>query len=314
MEQPAYVRRLLEQKYLLIVGLIVAIVAGLFAGFTIQNGQLVSRTVQTYMASSTVMLNSPNTSIYQVQIPAVTEQVPVTEATPTTQELIVSPAAPVDLTNSAILLAYQAASDQIRAEVEAQIGPLQEGEGITAVRRTTQPSGDETFPGRLQLPILDIAGIAESKDRAELIAATTTTVFTAYVTQQQTDLGVAEANRLVLDEINAPVAGEGTGSNPAIPIIVVGIGVFLLFIALALIIGAIRDRRRARRAYESGDASETDEVVEPEEGSLLDEDVTDDEPESETRPATTGPFVRRRVRSAAPVESPAEVPVPTHTS
>lgn len=311
MEQPTYVRRLLEQKYLLIVGLIIAVLAGLVAGFTIQNGQLVSRTVQTYSASSTVMLSSPTPTDFQVQIPAVTEAIPEGQ---TAQSLIVQQPTPVDLTNSAILLAYQASSDQIRDEVEAQIGPLEVGEAISAVRRTTQPSGDETFPGRLELPIIDIVGVAESTARAELIAATATSVFQDYVAQQQVDLGVAEDVRLQLDELNVPVAGEGTGSNPAIPIIVVGVGVFLLFIALALIIGAIRDRRRARRAADTATV-EADEPIAPEDELLdVDELLTDADEEPERVPATSGPFVRRRVRAAAPAEAPAEAPVPSHTS
>jgi hypothetical protein len=310
MEQPVYVRRLLEQKWLLIVGLIIAVIAGLVAGFTIQNGQIVSRTVQTYTASSTVLLTSSNPTYFVTQIPAVTTEVPVGTA-PTSQPMIVTPGQVIDPTGSAIILAYIASSDMITQAVVDQIGPLADGEMITAVRRTTQPSGDETFPGRLQLPIIDIAGVAESPARAELISSTATAAFTDYVAQQQVDQNVADADRLALDELNAPVAGEGVGSNPAIPIIVVAVGVLLVFIALALIIGAVRDRRRARAAAAPAEASDEPELPDDPDDSIG--SLVDDEPSMEGVTVPAGPFVRRRVRSAAPAELPVEVPTPTHS-
>ena len=132
------------------------------------------------------------------------------------------------------------------------------------MRRTTQPAGDEQFGGRLQLPIIAIVGMSTSAASAELIAAEATTAFNDLVVAQQDEWGVAPDIRLTLEELNAPVAADPEGGNPAIPVIVVTVGIFLLFIALALIIEATRDRRRRAAADEDGpdaDASAPDEAA-----------------------------------------------------
>lgn len=257
MDQPVYLRRLIEQKYILIVGALIALVAGFYAGFSVVDGKVVSRADKTYAASATLLLMAPQPDYFQVQIPAETETVPVVtdaEGNPVQQDLIVTKteARPINLADSAIIQAYMASSDEIADAVALEIGAFEDGEAITAVRRTTQPNGDERFGGRLELPILEIAGTSTSPERAELIATKATEAFRAMVAQRQREWGVAEDNRIVLNELNAPVAEEVDGSNPAIPSIVVGFGVFLLFVALALIVGSTREHLRKRRSSPRG--------------------------------------------------------------
>lgn len=258
MNQPVYLRRLLRQKILLIVGVVVAIAAGLLAGFTIQNGEVVPRADRTYMASATILLTSPSPDYFQVRIPGVAQALPqATDEAAAQQELIVSEPQGVDLASNAIILAYLASSDLITDEVAAAVGGLGDNESIIAVSRTTQPSGDETFPGRLQLPLIQVGATAMSPARSERLATEATAAFEALVQQQQQENGIPEDIRLQLDVLNAPVAGEGQGSNPAIPVVVVAFGVFLLFIAAALIVEGIRERGR-RRSRDDGDADDSD--------------------------------------------------------
>lgn len=268
MEQPTYLRRLLNQKVLLIIGFVVAVAAGLLAGFTVEDGQIEPRADRSYMASSTVLLTSPQPDYFQVEIPGETTALPQSDD-PEAQEVVVQDPTPINLSDSAIILAYMASSDEVAAEVAARIGDFEDGEGISAVRRTTQPAGDEQFGGRLTLPIIDIVGVATSAERAEEIAAEATTVFGEMVLAQQEEWGVAEDIRLSLDELNAPVAGDPEGGNPAIPVVVVTVGVFLLFIALALIIEAVRDRRRGRAGSVEDDMNDSVDV---------DDDPSDAEP------------------------------------
>lgn len=251
MERPTYLRRLLRQKILLIVGAVVAVVAGLLAGFTIVDGQIETRVVRSYTASATVLLSAPDPTYYQVEIPGSVQTLPPVDPAAPVQQTIQQAPVPIDLSNSAIILAYIASSDQVIDGVAAKVGGLEDGDSITAVRRTTQPAGDERFGGRLSLPVVDIVGVSTSPERAERLANEATTVFGDLVTKQQSDEGVPEDVRLVLNELNKPVADEGEGSNPAIPIVVVAVGVFLLFVALALIVEAVRERRRD--GAESGD-------------------------------------------------------------
>lgn len=253
MEQPTYVRRLLKQKVLLIIGIVVSIACGLLAGFTVVDGQVQSRVVKTFTASSTVLLTTPDPDILQTQIPGVAETIP-TDGSGQPQEIVVREPTPLNLSESAIILAYLASSDEVLDAVAASIGGFEDGDAVTAVRRTTQPAGDERFGGRLTLPIIDITGVSTSAERAELIAAEATIAFNDLVVARQNEWEVPEDIRLTLDELNAPTADEGEGSNPAIPVIVVTAGVFLLFIALALLIEAIRDRRR-RPGDDDGDTT-----------------------------------------------------------
>lgn len=276
MEKPKYLERLLRQKVLLIVGLIVAVVAGILAGFTIHDGAVTTRVQKAYSASSTVLLSSPQPTYFQVEIPGAAQALPQPNADGTTpaQELIVEDATPLDLADTAIILAYIASSDEVAEGVQESVGVFEDGEGITAVRRTTQPAGDERFGGRLSLPIIDIVATATSPVRAELIADEALDVFADLVQEQQREWGVSEEIRLELDVLNAPVADTGEGSNPAIPVIVVAMGVFIFFIALALILDGILDRRRRRTdAASEGDAAGEDAASD---GAAAAEDAADE--------------------------------------
>lgn len=304
MEQPTYLRRLLNQKILLAIGFVVAIVAGLLAGFTVDDGAVELRTQRTYTASATVLLSSPQPDYFQTEIPGSTEALPLPQEGQPTQELIVQEATPINLSDTAIILAYLAASDEVSEAVEQNLGGFETGESVTAVQRTTQPPGDETFGGRLSLPIINIVGVSTSAERSELISAEAQSVFAELIAERQDEWGVAEDIRLTLDELNAPVADEGQGSNPAIPIIVVAFGVFLLFIALALIIEAVRDRRRRADTDDDDVDGDADDDDHPQ--GLITSDVEDadaDAAERTTAPddlAPAGRSRRRRKSAAAP--------------
>ena len=69
METPKYLQTLWSYKWLLAFGLIVAIIAAFFAGFTITNGQVESRAVKTFSAGTTVLVTSPSDTLYQAQVP-----------------------------------------------------------------------------------------------------------------------------------------------------------------------------------------------------------------------------------------------------
>jgi hypothetical protein len=306
MQQPTYLRRLLNQKVLLIIGFVVALVAGLIAGFTITDGQIEPRATRTFMASTTVLLTAPQNDLFQTEIPGTAQVIPEGTDPSTVQE--VSAPIPVDLTNSAILLAYLASSDEIVDATAAAVGGFEDGDAVTAVRRTTQPGGDEAFGGRLQLPIIAIVGTSTSAARAELIAAEATNAFSDLVVAQQDEWGIAEDIRLTLDELNAPVAGEPEGGNPAIPVIVVTVGIFLLFIALALIIEALRDRRR-RTGADADDTTDDDGAASPDDAADA-PDAADDELVFADAESTRRRKARRRSASSEdePVDDDELVP------
>jgi hypothetical protein len=266
METPKYLQTLWNYKWLLAFGLVVAIVAAFFAGFTITNGQIESRAVKSYTAGTRVLVTSPTDTLYQAQIPAQ----PIEEG--------VSPPEPLDLSAATQIYAYIVSGARIRGEVEAGVGTLdEETETITAIRRTTQPAGDERFPGSLKLPVLEIVGTAATPERAEEISASATDVFLGYVEAEQTEQQIAPENRVELEVLAEGTAVEGETSNPAIPIVITGFAVFLAFVALAFVFAAIGSRRAKRAASRRGAQDASPDRSEPE------------EPEPSEPDAATGP-------------------------
>ena len=136
METPKYLQTLWSYKWLLAFGLIVGIVAAFFAGFSITNGQIESRAVKTFSAGTTVLVTSPTDTLYQAQVPGQ----PVDPTITAPQQL--------DLAGAAQIYAYIVAGQTIEDQVVAEVGSLdEETESITAIRRTTQPAGDERSGG-----------------------------------------------------------------------------------------------------------------------------------------------------------------------
>lgn len=249
METPGYATVLWRYKWLLVFGALVAAAAAFFAGFTLSNGQVVSRAVQTWNATTTMLVTSPSDTIYQAEIPGV----PVEEG--------VSEPVANDLSNAAMVYAYVIASDEIQAAVEATIGPLDdETESISAVRRTTQPVGDEKFPGRYDLPVLEAIGTAATPERAELISQTAANAFVTDLTARQDARGLDPNVRVQVEVLGLNDAVEGESSNPAIPIVVTFFGVFLAFVVIAFIIAGIRSGIARRRASNQEVYDDEDDV------------------------------------------------------
>jgi len=248
METPKYLQVLWNYKWVLAFGALVAAVAAFFAGFAIVEGQVVSRAQQTWTAATTMLLTSESDRLYQSQVPGV----PIEQGTSDPQV--------IDMASTALVYAYILSSDMIQDTVEAEIGPLDpDTESITALRRTTQPTGDERFPGRYDLPVLEAVGTAATDARAEEISRAAAAAFTAYVVAQQDAQEIAPELRVLIEPLGASDAVEGDSSNPAIPVVVTFVGVFLAFVVLVFIIAGLRSRsarRKAARAKTAGDSAE----------------------------------------------------------
>ncbi|MFK4808267.1 hypothetical protein ACI3KX_20570 [Microbacterium sp. ZW CA_36] len=278
METPKYLQVLWNYKWVLAFGALVAAVAAFFAGFAIVEGQVVSRAQQTWTAATTMLLTSESDRLYQSQVPGV----PIEQGTSDPQV--------IDMSSTALVYAYILSSDMIQDTVEAEIGPLDdETESITALRRTTQPTGDERFPGRYDLPVLEAVGTAETAPRAEEISRAAATAFTAYVVAQQDAQEIAPELRVLIEPLGASDAVEGDSSNPAIPVVVTFVGVFLAFVVLVFIIAGLRSRsarRKAARTKAAGDAA-----AEPASGTDAEPGVAATEPTGIALDAEVGELV-----------------------
>lgn len=229
---PTYLKVLWRYKWLLTAGFVVAIVTGIFAGYSIGPAGLQSRTVSAYTASNTLLITSAQDTLYQAEVPA--QEIPEGHTAPQS----------IDLSNTTVIYAYIIAGSGLRDRVTSQIGPIDpETESISAVRRTTQPSGDERFPGNLRIPVLDVVATAATPERAELLARVTTESFLAHVTEEQDKRGLDAADRVQVNVINAGPAVESDQSNPNIPVVFTAFGIMVAVIALVFAIDAFRTSR-----------------------------------------------------------------------
>jgi capsular polysaccharide biosynthesis protein len=219
-----------RHKLLLVVGILLAILAAFATAFRVETGTLAPRTIAEYQAPTQLLVSDP-TSVFS------------TKSAPQNVVEGQTPAAARDLSSATVVYAYLVSSGAIRDQVEAQIGKLGDKESISASQRTTQPTST-TNTGTYRLPILEIVGQAASKDRAEEISRTAASVFQTFASAQQDASGVPADTRVQLQVIREGEAAPADGTNPALPIVAVGVGVLLAFIALIFAV----DNARATRA------------------------------------------------------------------
>ncbi|MBF0672930.1 MAG: hypothetical protein IR160_10140 [Salinibacterium sp.] len=226
---------LFRHKILLALGILVSLGAALFSGFTLEKGTFDLRADQEYSASTTVMLQTPRQSIFSSEIPPR----PLIEGQ--------TPGDSRSLADTAVIYAYLISSDGIRDLVEQQLGPLSSDETISGVQRTTQPDGSERFPGDYKLPIVDVLGTSSSPARAEAISTAGAELFKQYATAQQDAQAIPPSDRVIFETLRTEEAEVLEGSSPYLPMVAVGVGVFLAFVVFILIVdNAGRNRREAR--------------------------------------------------------------------
>jgi hypothetical protein len=226
-----------RHKVLMFFGVVIAVAAALFTAFKIETGSLWEsgtlepRTQIEYRASTHLLVSDPVSVFSSRNAPQV---VPDGSTAATAR----------DLASLTVVYAYLAASDELLAQVEDQIGPLGRDESLTAQQRTTQPTA-QTNTGTYRLPILDIMGTSPDPQRAEEISRTAATLFREFATAQQDAAGVAPESRVQLPVIDQREAQPIDGTNPALPVVAVGLGVFLGFLALIFAVDNAQAGRRA---------------------------------------------------------------------
>jgi len=219
-----------RHRVLLIIGIAAALVAALFTAFKLETGSFTPRTQVEYRASTNILVSDP-VSVFSSR--NASQVVPDGTTAATAR----------DLSSMAVVYAYLASSDELLAQVEEQVGPLGPNEELTAAQRTTQPNVD-TNTGTYRLPILDIMGTAPDPARAEEISRTAATVFQAFATAQQDAAGVPAESRVQLPVIDERPAEAIDGTNPALPVAAVLLGVLLAFVALIFAVDNAQSGRR----------------------------------------------------------------------
>lgn len=226
-----------RHKALMVLGILIAVAAALFTAFKVETGSLWEsgtlepRTQIEYRASTHILVSDP-VSVFSSR--NATQVVPDGATAATAR----------DLASLTVVYAYLASSDELLAQVEEQVGPLGQDEALTAQQRTTQPTV-QSNTGTYRLPILDIMGTSSNPERAEEISRAAATLFQQFATAQQDAAGVPPENRVQLPVIDEREALPVDGTNPALPVVAVALGVFLGFLALIFAVDNAQAGRRA---------------------------------------------------------------------
>lgn len=237
-------RALRQNKLLIALGVLVAVAAGLFSGYSISSSGLEPRTAPVYAGSSTIILTNPALSLYAAQMGQ------STDASAVPQD--------ANLSQLAMIYAWVVSGDEIREATERTVGDFVPGDELAAQRRTTQPTGDERFGANAALPIFDIVSRASSAERAEQIASAATDVFMDYVVSQQDAAGIPEGQRVDATVLRAASAELEDGGSSLISAVLVGL--IVLFVAFLLIVyranaARVRAGRHASEAVNSSNGA-----------------------------------------------------------
>ena len=225
-----------RHKVLMFFGILIAVAAAVFTAFKLETGSLWEsgtlepRTQISYRASTHILVSDP-VSVFSSR--NATQVIPEGSTAATAR----------DLASLTVVYAYLAASDEMLAQVEEQVGPLGRDEALTAQQRTTQPTA-QTNTGTYRLPILDIMGTSPDPARAEEISRAAASLFREFATAQQDAAGVPPESRVQLPVIDEREALPIDGTNPALPVVAVGLGVLLGFIALIFAVDNAQAGRR----------------------------------------------------------------------
>lgn len=234
MERPLYWGVFWRYRLVLLASVVVAVLAGIFSGFSFSNGGLEERGVRTtYTATTTVLLNTPDASIFASAV-----------SPPS------GPAGPrQDLPTLAGVYAYLVVGDQVGEFVQRSTGGLSEGESLSAERRTTQPDFDESnslLSGRQNLPLFQVRAIAGSGARANQLVDAALDGLTQVATTTQDRDSVPASLRVQLEPIAHAVTEDRTSRGPAYAVLA---GAAVLLVGATLVV--LLDRRARRRRERS---------------------------------------------------------------
>lgn len=240
-ELPAYLRVLWSYRPFVVASAVFAVLVALVVHFTVEDGALELRADREYRSSVTVLLGGGPKNPYVAELPGA-------EREPGVQQDQIR-----DLSSTAVIYAYLVSGEAVRSAVASQLGPLEEGDAIGGVRRTTQPMGDEKNGGRFTLPILSIVGTSLDPERAVALSRAATSVFLEQVAAQQEADGIPADIRVTLTVTDEGAAVPGDVGTVAIPIALTGLAAFLLGL-VGIFVGHGVRLSRARRAAAATEA------------------------------------------------------------
>lgn len=198
-----------------------------------------------YTASSQILVTSPEAPYFRFSI---TKEGAQQTAGGSTE--IVTDTGPPDtntLVQAANLYPLLIASDLVAAERIEQYGTTPgtvEAKAVYAVQSASRFNASS-------VPVIELSATSRSPEDAVKLADDTASAFGTWITKQQQDAGVKEAQRILIEPISAArVVAQTGGPSYAIPILL-GVAVLLAFCGLAVLLDSMSRRGRTLLAGQS---------------------------------------------------------------
>ena len=247
----SYGRALLRFWWLLLLGILLAVVAGIAVISA-------DRQDRTYFATSRLLVTSPQAPYFRISTTRVVEAPIDGTATPESagggQGGGQESAGAGGLTRPVVI---NDAPDQRSVVAAANLYPLLiMGDEVKSLREemfgelpgtvTSRAIFAVSTPGRFELsdvPVVELTAEAETPRQALMLATSTSKAFIRYVEQQQDAAKLSDEERIVVQQLSTPEEATPSGSTPVALALTIVIAVLAAFVALAIALDRIFPRR-----------------------------------------------------------------------
>jgi len=238
MDLALYSRVLRRHKVVIVLGLALAVLLGLFSYYRVDSDgtvpRLVPRKAELWQSQGNVFLTESGFPAGRRTIPLVTRQIGrETVTVPKYNE-------PGRYTALAALYARLATSDEVQRRIQQKGPPYGAFLAFPAVDTT----GGNTNP----LPMISVFGQADSAGAAQLTVSRGLEAFFSYVAEQQNEASIPKSQRVQLTLLNAPKPAFLLDPRKKTLPIVVFLGVLMAAITLAFILENAAQSRAAAEA------------------------------------------------------------------
>jgi hypothetical protein len=248
----SYGRALLRFWWLLLLGILLAVVAGIAVISA-------DRQDRTYFATSRLLVTSPQAPYFRITTTKVVEAATDGTATPEgsgsgqgggSQDSVASAGQtrPVVINDSPDQRSVVAAAnlypllimgDEVKSLREDMFGQLP---GTVTSRAIFAVS----TPGRFELsdvPVVELTAEADTPRQALMLATSTSKAFIRYVEQQQDAAKLTDAERIIVQQLSTPAEATPSGSTPIALALTIMLAVLAAFVALVIALDRIFPRR-----------------------------------------------------------------------
>jgi hypothetical protein len=247
-----YVRSLLRFWWVVVIGLVVAQLFALLVVFQVDFSsippKLTERSKPTYTATGRLLVNSPQVPYVRISVtseaPAPTGGTPLSTGTPTgpqNQTVLISEVPETQtLVRAANFYPLVIEGDEVEALREEVLGKKFGG----LVRGRVQAQATYSFVSRNRVesgsvPVIDLAGTADSPKDAVTLVQSTIEAFQNWVVSEQKRAKVKPIDRILIEPLQTPRGAVAVGGTSKVFPLLVFVAVAMAFGALAILLDRV---------------------------------------------------------------------------